>query len=275
MRAIKRVLNVKNFFLLAFFKIRTFFFFKNSLFFVLCLNPSRVEILPKLLGACEADTHLAGKWAFLEWVVSLSPLWPTILVTQSLLEDKMDISVPVYWLLSWDRFLNSWPTQCSPWAWRVAWLVACYRFPAPKAFLSEEGLRMDLCPELCTLLSQDQRLAQLWWTTSWGDNWGHLGLAEHLDSPSLRFPPSLWGSGMLKSSPGDGSSPQTMTARGKQIFCIASLLSLADWDTNSVLPRGSGGMIMPAIPKASASLAAWLWKSFEEETWALTAQTSP
>lgn len=66
MRAIKRVLNVKNFFLLAFFKIRTFFFFLNSLFFVLCLKLSRVEILPKLLGACDADTHLAGKWAFLE-----------------------------------------------------------------------------------------------------------------------------------------------------------------------------------------------------------------
>lgn len=63
---------------------------------------------------------------------------------------------------------------------------------------------------------------------------------------------------MLKSSPGGGTSPQALTGRDKQIFCIASLLSLAPWDTDSIPPRGPGGVVMPAVPKASTSLAAWL-----------------
>lgn len=45
------------FFFLLFKKNQDFFFFLNRLFFVLDLKPSGVEILPKLLGACEADTH--------------------------------------------------------------------------------------------------------------------------------------------------------------------------------------------------------------------------
>jgi len=121
---------------------------------------------------------------------------------------------------------------------------------------------MDLCPDLCSsLLSEDQRLAQLQWRAFWGVNRAHLGLDEALDTLSPRFPPSLWGSGMLKSGPGGGTSPQALTARDKQMFCLASLLLLATWDMNSVLPRGPGGVVMPAlpaVPKALASLAAWL-----------------
>lgn len=166
--------------------------------------------------------------------------------------------------------------DCSALYW-LEQLLGCFLLPV-SLLLSGKGLRMDSCPEICSpLLSQDQRLAQLSWSCH-----GLAPLEEtRLGSPWSALTPLVWD--FLQAN-GDtawwnpvlevGLHPQPLTARGKQFFCFASLLPLAPWGTNSALPSGSGEMVMPALPKASALLAAWLWKSFEE-TWNSTAQTSP